>query len=144
MNTQDHPSIFENPYDKEVLADNMKHDSAKTKNALLIIAAILFLSDLLALSMANALNGTTLIYIIVVPAIYAALGILAVSKPMLSMSLAAIIFIGIIAYNVYALGTRSIISGLLIKAVVIYFFVKGFSHAKDAEEAKRKLSSINR
>lgn len=134
-------SIFENPYDKEILAENLKYDSNKARNSLLIIAGILLFSDLLALSMANALNGTTLIYVFVVPVIFVALAFLAIAKPMLAMSTAAVLFILIIAYSIYALGARSIVSGLLVKAVIVYFFVKGFSHAKEAETARKSLSN---
>lgn len=139
--TNEEFSIFENPYDKEILAENLKYDSNKVRNSLLIIAGILLLSDLLALSMANALNGTTLIYVLVVPVIFVALAFVAIAKPMLAMGAALTLFLLIIAYNIYALGARAIISGLLIKAVIVYFFVKGFSHAKEAETARKSLSN---
>jgi hypothetical protein len=130
-------SIFENPYDKEVLADNLKYDLGKTRNSLFIIGGILLLSDLLALSMSNALSGTTLVYVLVVPVIFVVLGFVATARPMFSMIAAAILFALIIAYNIYAIGARSIVSGLIVKAVLVYFFIKGFNHAKEAEQAKR-------
>ena len=139
--TTEELSIFENPYDKEILAENLRYDSNKARNSLLIIAGILLLSDLLALSMANALNGTTLIYTLVVPVIFIALAFLAMAKPMLAMGAALVLFVLIIAYTVYALGARAIISGLLVKAVIVYFFVKGFNHAKEAETARKNLSN---
>jgi hypothetical protein len=139
--TTEELSIFENPYDKEILAENLRYDSNKARNSLLIIAGILLLSDLLALSMANALNGTTLIYTLVVPVIFIALAFLAMAKPMLAMGAALGLFVLIIAYTVYALGARAIISGLLVKAVIVYFFVKGFNHAKEAETARKNLSN---
>lgn len=134
-------SIFENSYDKEILAENLKYDLNKVRNSLLIIAGVLLLSDLLALSMANALNGTTLIYTLVVPVIFIALAFLAMAKPMLAMGAALGLFVLIIAYNIFALGARAIISGLLIKAVIVYFFVKGLGHAKEAETARKSLSN---
>jgi hypothetical protein len=91
--------------------------------------------------MANALNGTTLIYTLVVPVIFIALAFLAMAKPMLAMGAALGLFVLIIAYTVYALGARAIISGLLVKAVIVYFFVKGFNHAKEAETARKNLSN---
>jgi hypothetical protein len=139
--TTEELSIFENPYDKEILAENLRYDSNKARNSLLIIAGILLLSDLLALSIANALNGTTLIYTLVVPVIFIALAFLAMAKPMLAMGAALGLFVLIIAYTVYALGARAIISGLLVKAVIVYFFVKGFNHAKEAETARKNLSN---
>jgi hypothetical protein len=137
-------SIFEMAYDKEILQDNLKYDLKRTKNSLFIIAVVLLLSDILGLSMANALNGTTFVYVLVVPIIFVALGFAASVKPMIAMSVAAVLFVLIIAYNIYVLGARSIVSGLIVKAVLVYFFIKGFNHAKDAETAKRDLSSFNR
>jgi hypothetical protein len=134
------PSVFYNEYDKEVLMDNIKYDLVKTKNSLFIIGGILFLSDLLSLSMANALSGSTIIYILIAPAFFVALGLLSKAKPMLSMSIAAFLFILIIALSIYTYGAKSLVSGLLVKAVLVYFFIKGFTHGKQAEKAKKDLA----
>ena len=135
--------FFYNEYDKEVLIDNIKYDLSKTRNSLFIIGGILLLSDLIGLSMANALSGSTIIYILISPAFFVALGLLAKKKPILSMSIAAFLFILIIALSIYAYGAKSIISGLLVKAILIYFFISGFTHATQAERAKKDLALYN-
>lgn len=141
--TASESSIFETTYDKEILQDNLRYDLNRTRNSLFIIGAVLLLSDILGLSMANALNGTTFIYVLVVPVIFVALGFIAMVKPMVAMSVAAILFVLIIAYNIYVMGARSIVSGLIVKAVLIYFFIKGFNHAKEAEASKKDLSNFH-
>src|SRR5215203_3860580 len=136
-------SVFYNEYDKEVLVENLKYDLSKTRTSLFIIGGILLLSDLLGLSMANALTGSTIIYVLIAPAFYIALGFLAKTKPILSMSIAALLFALIIAVSIYSFGAKSIVSGLIVKAVIIYFFIKGFTHAKEAEKAKKTSALIN-
>ena len=136
-------SIFDELHNKEVFLENYKYDSRKTMTSLIIIGCVLFASDLLALAMANAINAYSLISVLIAPALFTGLGFLARIKPILSMIIAAILFALIIILNIYLLGGKSIVSGLLVKAVVIYFFIKGFNHAKDAEQAKRTLSIIS-
>lgn len=136
-------SIFDELQNKEVLIENCKYDSKKTMTSLMIIGCVLFVSDFLALSMANAINAYSLVAALVAPALFAGLGFLARIKPMLSMIIASVLFALIIILSIYLLGAKAIVSGLLVKAVVIYFFIKGFNHAKEAEEAKKTLSIIN-
>lgn len=93
--------------------------------------------------MANALNSAALVYALLVPVVFVALGFAALIKPMLAMTVASLLFVLIIAYNIYVLGARTIVSGLIVKAVLVYFFIKGFNHAKDAEQAKRDLSNLH-
>lgn len=135
------PSIFENDYDKEVFLDNWKSGSLKTMKAIFAIGAILLFSDLLALSMANTLNGSSIIIVFIVPLIYAALGVFARTRPLLSIIIASVLFLAIIAINIYAFGTKSLLSGLIIKAFVVYFILTGLNHAREAEAAKKKLDA---
>jgi hypothetical protein len=134
------PSVFDNGYEKEVLLDNWTSGLQKTMKAIFFIGVILLLSDLLALSMANALNGNTIIYILVVPLAYAGLGLLARKKPLLAIVIATLVFAAVISLNIYAFGARSIISGLLVKAFIIYFILTGFNHAREAEKARKDLA----
>lgn len=136
-------SIFETAYDKEILQENLRYDLDRARNSLFIIGAVLLFSDILGLYMANALNSTTLVYALLVPVVFVALGFAALIKPMLAMTVAALLFVLIIAYNIYVLGARTIVSGIIVKAVLVYFFIKGFNHAKDAEQAKRDLSNLH-
>lgn len=136
-------SIFNELHNKEVLIENCKYDSKKTMTSLIIIGCVLFASDFLALSMANAINAYSLVAALIAPALFVGLGFLARIRPMLSMVVASVLFALIIILSIYLLGAKAIVSGLLVKAVVIYFFIKGFNHAKEAEEAKKTLSIIN-
>lgn len=89
--------------------------------AIFVIGAILLFSDLLALSMANTLNGSSIIIVFIAPLFYAGLGVLARTKPLPSIIIASVLFLAIITINIYAFGTKSLLSGLIIKAFVVYF-----------------------
>jgi 4-hydroxybenzoate polyprenyltransferase len=112
-------------------------------HAIFAIGGILLGSDLLALLMANALTPTTFAYTLAVPVLYVCLGLFAQRQPLAAAIVASFVFITIIAINIYAFGAKSIVSGLLIKAVVIFFVISGFNHAREAERAKRNLKIVS-
>lgn len=136
-------TIFDSLHNKEVLIENYKYDASKTMVSLVIIGCILFAGDLFALAMANAISVYSLVGAVITPALFVGLGFLARVKPMLSMVLATILFVLLMVLTIYISGAKSIVSGWFVKAVLIYFFIKGFNHAKDAEEAKKNLAIIN-
>ena len=135
-------SLFEDPYFKETQLDIWQHERKKTMKAIFTIAGILFFSDLVALLMANGLNATTFTYIIIVPLLFIGLGFFANKQPFLSILAATILFAAIIIMNIYLSGAKTIISGLLIKAVVIFFIISGINHARVAEAARKDLDSL--
>ena len=135
-------SVFENDYFRETQADILEHESGKTRQTLLIIAAILFASDLLALSMAHLLTPVTLATALVVPVIFAGLAILSKSRPKPAMLLASVLLGIIILMTLFLTGIGSIVSGFLVKGVIVYLVIKGWNHAKDAEEARSNLALI--
>ena len=59
-------------------------ETRKTRNKLFIIAAVILISDLLALFMANAVNATTLLVIGIVPLVFVGLAFLAIKEPLLA------------------------------------------------------------
>ena len=136
-------AVFGDPYFVEVQKDIWTTGKKKTMNSIFIIGGILLFSDLIGLSMAHSLNGSALIYVLIVPLIYAGLGFFARTQPMIAVVIAIFIFIGILLMNLYLMGPRSILSGLIIKAVVVFFFISGFRHARDAETAKKNLATVN-
>ncbi len=139
---QDH--VFaEDSYFKETQLDIWQHEKKKTMQAIFAIGGILLGSDLLALLMANALTATSFAYTLAVPVLYVLLGLFAQRQPLAAAIVASFVFIVIIAINIYAFGARSIVSGLLIKAVVIFFVISGFNHAREAERAKRNLKIVS-
>ncbi|HYK55113.1 MAG TPA: hypothetical protein VEV15_01440, partial [Flavisolibacter sp.] len=139
---QDH--VFaEDSYFKETQLDIWQHEKKKTMQAIFAIGAILLGSDLLALLMAGSLTATTFAYTLVAPVLYVLLGLFAQRQPLVAAIIASLVFIAIIAITIYAFGARSIVSGLLLKAVVIFFIISGFNHAREAERAKRNLKIIS-
>ena len=136
-------SFMEESYFKETQLDIWQHEKKKTMHAVFAIGAVLLGSDLLALLMANALTGASFVYVLIVPAIYAGIGLFAQKKPLAAAILAALLFLAIIAFTIYALGAKSMVSGLLIKAIVIFFVISAFHHAREAERAKRNLELIS-
>jgi hypothetical protein len=113
-------------------------ETRKTRNKLFIIAMVILLSDLLALLMANAVNATTLIFIAVVPLIFVGLAFLAMKEPVLGMILGAAVIVALWVITYVQFGNRSLISGILVKAVLITLFISGFQNAIEANREERK------
>lgn len=136
-------SIFENSYYKDVQQDIWQSESRRTLKALMGIGLVLLLGDLVTLMMANFLTGATFLYSLVFPAFFAGLGILALRKPQLAMALGLGLFIVIIAITVSVAGGRALIGGFLAKGVIVYLFITGFRHAREAEAARHNLLAIH-
>src|SRR5688572_25532296 len=95
----------------------------KTRKTLFTIAAIIFASDFLGLSMLNAVDITTILVIAVVPLILAGLGFLSLKEPLLAIIIATLLILSIWIYTIVLTGARAAIMGWLIKAVIIYFII---------------------
>lgn len=120
---------------KEILAI----ETRKTRNKLIIIAAVILISDLLALFMANAVNATTLLVIGIVPLVFVGLAFLAIKEPLLAMILGAAVIVALWVFMFVQFGNPSLISGLLVKAVLITLVISGFQNAIEANRVRKEL-----
>lgn len=120
---------------KEILAI----ETRKTRNKLFIIAAVILISDLLALFMANAFNATTLLAIGIVPLVFVGLALLATKEPLLAMILGAAVIVALWVFMYVQFGNRSLISGLLVKAVLITLVISGFQNAIEANKIRKEI-----
>jgi hypothetical protein len=120
---------------KEILAI----ETRKTRNKLFIIAAVILVSDLLALFMANAVNVTTLLVIGIVPLVFVGLALLAIKEPLLAMILGAAVIVALWVFMFVQFGNRSLISGLLVKAVLITLVISGFRNAIEANNVRKEM-----
>src|SRR5262245_54617182 len=120
---------------KEVLAIEIR----KTRNVIFTMAVIIFASDILGFAMMNSLPLETILIILIVPAIFIALGFLALKEPLTAIIIAAIIILAVWIYAIIVLGRRGIIMGWLVKAVIIYFLIAGLQHAREAMRIKKEL-----
>jgi len=120
---------------KEILAI----ETRKTRNKLFIIATAILIFDLFALFMANAVNGTTLLFIVIVPLIFVGLAFLAIKEPLLAMILGAIVIVALWVFSFVQYGNRSLISGILVKAVLITLLFSGFQNAIEANKVRKEM-----
>jgi len=120
---------------KEILAI----ETRKTRNKLFIIAAVILISDLLALLMANAINATTLLLIAVVPLIFVGLALLATKEPLLAMILGTAVIVALWVFTFVQFGNRSLVSGILVKAVLITLLISGFQNAIEANRIRKEM-----
>ena len=120
---------------KEILAI----ETRKTRNKLFIIAAVILISDLLALFMANAFNATTLLAIGIVPLVFVGLAFLAIKEPLLAMIIGAAVIVALWVFMFVQFGNRSLISGLLVKAVLITLLISGFQKAIEANRVRKEM-----
>ena len=120
---------------REILAIETK----KTRTKLFIIALVILLSNLIGLLMANAVNANTLIFIAVVPLIFVGLAFLAMKEPLLAMILGAAVIVALWVITYVQFGNRSLISGILVKAVLITLFISGFQNAIEANRVRKEM-----
>ena len=114
-------------------------EKRKTRNKLFIIAAVILISDLLALFMANAVNASTLLASGIVPLIFVGLALLATKEPLLAMILGAAMIVALWVFLFVQFGNRSLISGWLVKAVLITLVISGFRNAIEANNVRKEM-----
>ena len=114
-------------------------ETRKTRNKLFFIGAVILLSDLLGHLMANALNATTLLFIVIVPLVFVGLGLLATKEPLLAMILGTAVIVALWVFTYVQFGNRSLISGILVKAVLITLLISGFRNAIEANTVRKEM-----
>lgn len=120
---------------KEILAIEIR----KTRNKLLALAAVAFISDFLALLVANTVQPVTLLAIAVIPLILAGLSFLSLKEPLTAIIIAAVIILAAWIYAAVVTGGMAAISGWLIKAIIVYLLIAGFQSAKEAHKIRKEI-----
>ncbi len=120
---------------KDVLAIEIR----KTRNILFTLTAIIFAGDLMGLLVLNVLIAEAILIILIVPVILTGLAFLAVKEPLPAITIAAVIIVGLWIYTIVVTRGQAAIMGWLIKAVIVYFLIAGFQHAREAVRIKKEL-----
>lgn len=123
----------------EVNQHTYEMERKRVRSRLLTIAVILFLSDLLGLLMADILSITLLIWALVIPAAIGGLAMLAWKEPMSAVVIAMVIIGGVWLYIISVSGGAGAVSGLLVKALVVYLLISAYQSAREAQRARRAL-----
>lgn len=133
-------SIIE-PYEgyKETQLESLGIQKKKVRNSIFYIALILLAGALLALLVANRFNILLLIDAIFFPAIFLGIGFFAMKQPMVSVIIAAIVFVLLLILQILISGGIGAISGLILKAIVIYFILSAYQSAKEFQKIKREI-----
>jgi hypothetical protein len=139
--TQQESSIGEY-YDnyKQTQLDLISVYSKKTRNAIFTIAILWLVSELLGLAMANVFTLRLILSVLLIPVILVAAAFLALKQPFVAITVAAIIFCGAWLLTILVYGGIGAISGLLIKAVIIYFLIAGFQSAIEVRRIKKEFA----
>jgi hypothetical protein len=116
-------------------------ESKKVRNKLFTIAAIFFVSVLITLAIADTPVRFALFDLLVIPGIIFGLGFLAIKEPLVAISIAAVILIGLWVLQIVAFGVIAVVSGWLVKAIVIYMLIAGFQSGKEAHRIRRELGN---
>ncbi len=137
MADQQDQDLFANDIEtqKEILAI----ETRKTRNALIYVAAVIFVFDLIGLLILNAVMARSLLLIAVVPAIILGLAFLSIKEPLVAIIIAGLLIIGIWIYTIVITGGIAAVSGWIGKIIIIYLLIAGFQHAREASRIKKEL-----
>ena len=113
--------------------------SKKTRNAIFTIAGLWLASDLLAMAAANVFSLTYLLTVLIVPVSLVVAGFLAMKQPLVAVILATVVFVGVWVLTIVLLGSAGAISGIILKAIIIYFLIAGFQNAREVEKTKKEI-----
>ena len=111
------------------------------RSRILTVAIIMFLSDLLGLLISDMLTVQLVLWSLVVPAVIAIMALLAFREPLAAMIIVTVIIAGLWIYIIAFTGARGAVTGLLVKAIVIYLLISGIKSAKNAQRLKKELGN---
>ena len=112
----------------------------KARNALFVTAALVLISELVGAKVGEIpMTPLFIAFILIESGIFVGLAFLTKTKPYSAIIIGLILFLLIWAASIYVNGTKGIYSGIIFKAVVIYFLVAALKPAKAWEEAKKTL-----
>ena len=129
--------IFDNY--NELQRDLLRIELRKTRNKILIIALILFLSDMLGLMISNYLTFQLFLWSLIIPVILGCLAFLSAKEPLAAMIIASVIILGLWIYVISLTGSRGALSGFAVKIVVIGLLFGGFQSAREAQRIKKTM-----
>lgn len=112
----------------------------KARNALLVVAALTLILNLIVLGQADALSGTPLLITIGVSAIFAGLAFWTKQQPLSAIIVALVLYVGLWIFDIAVLGPERLIKGIIFKAIIIYFLVRAIKPARYAERLRKELS----
>jgi len=69
-----------------------------------------------------------------------AIAFLALKQPLAAIIFAAIVFTGVWVLMILVFGGIGAISGLLVKAIIIYFLISGFQSAKEVNRIRKEIA----
>ena len=78
---------------------------------------------------------------LLISAIFTGLAFLTKQQPMTAIIIALVLFLGIWVLTIVLTGPEQIYRGLLVRAIIVYFLIKGIGHAKEAERLRRELKN---
>jgi Ca2+/Na+ antiporter len=141
-NTDNQPDIVAGYLDdyKQTQKEIFRMDAIKVRNSIFWIAGLLFGSSLLGLATSNLITSETILFALIDPAIFVVFGFLAIKQPMIAIILSVLLFVAIIVITISTYGRRAAISGILVKAIIIYFHFAGFKSARTAEKARKETA----
>jgi hypothetical protein len=116
-------------------------ETRKVRSKIFTIAVIFFLSVLLSIAIANIPLNAALIDLFIIPGVLLGLGFLANKEPMVAISIAGVIVIGLWVLQIAVLGAEHLLRGLLVKGIIVYLIIAGFQSAKEAHKIKRDLNN---
>ena len=135
------PSVVTEEYERyqETQKEIMEIEIKKTRNMLWILAAVFLGINVIALLQLGVSISDFWLEIMIIPAVLAGLGFMAIKEPLVATIIATVIIGGLWIYNVVLLGSIAIVSGWLWKGIIIYLIIACFQHARLANKIKREL-----
>lgn len=128
--------------EQDTLREIQEIETKKTRKRLLILAAVIFGADLLGMIRADMLDVDTLILCLVVPAIMVGLAFLAMKEPVTAVVIAILVLAATFTLAAVQFGARALISGFLVKAIIISLLISAYQSANEARKTKRQLEGF--
>jgi hypothetical protein len=132
------------PYEgyKETQIEVAAIQTKKVRNAMFSIAVVLLVHDFLSLAMVNKFEPVLVISSFIFPILFVGIGLLALKQPNFAVIAAVIVFAFLLILQIVVSGGIGAISGILVKAIIVYLIFAGYQSSREVQKAKKEIELL--
>jgi hypothetical protein len=151
MDQEENKEPHQNDSEKDVISDyyqgyqQLELESAETqvkkaRNALFVVAGLTLVVNLIQLGGMDQLTIIPVAFVLLITAIFAGLGFLTKKQPFTAIIIGLVVYVGLWILDIAVLGAEEIGKGIIFKAAIVYFLIRGLKHARDAEKLRKEIN----
>ena len=113
----------------------------KARNAIIAIAILIIIGNLIVMGVNNSFTTLAIIIMLGIAVIFTGLAFLTKKQPLTAIIIALVLFVALWVSDIVIAGIQNLYQGIVVKAIILYFLVKGIKHAREAERIRKEIAA---